>query len=74
MIFDKEKEGNIAKKVFSTNGTGTTRVLHPKNHQQQHHVDTDLTLFTKINKKWTRPKRETQNSEIPRRKHRRKPR
>ena len=27
-------------------------------------LDTDLTLFTKINKKWIRPKCETQNSEF----------
>ena len=25
MIFDKEKKGNITKKVFSTNGAGTMR-------------------------------------------------
>ena len=58
-------------KVFSTNGTGTTRHLHANNNNN---LDTDLTLFTKISKKWIRPKCETQDSEIPRRQHRRKPR
>ena len=49
MIFDKEKEGNIAKKVFSTNGTGTIRQQYPTTTKRSWHR-----LFTlhKINSKF----------------------
>ena len=47
----KEQGQQSKNKVFSTNGAETTRHLHANNNN----LDTDLTLFTNINKKWIRP-------------------
>ena len=40
---------NGAKIVFSTNGAGHT---HTKEKKKKKNLDTDFTLFTKINSKW----------------------
>lgn len=42
---------NAANIVFSTNGMGTTG--HPHAKKKKKNLDSDLTLFTKINSKWT---------------------
>ena len=44
----KQRQYIGVKIVFSTNGAGTTG--HP--HTKKLTLDTDLTLFTKINSKW----------------------